>query len=317
MVNNIISKFKPIKILGKGSQGTIISTHDDNYIIKIYTKRFKNLKMLIKIIAFFINYSYLPKTIYKPYHISEHLNSLNRYINNNLLDHFSYSNEENLKIMSIKYDISPKLFEVMKKYEISLQDFFQKLINNNMNNTIKIELLHSLFYQGLFTLVWLYIKKGIVHLDINSDNFFVEKTNDEIFSINIEDITYNIKLYGYYLVIADFGHARSIEMIDYDNYEYNISVNLESLNIHPLNDIIDYIKIFKKYFTKLDVNNIEINLDRINDRSNYTKQDYRNMIRSYYKKKDDFKKNVKIFKKEYFMFFRKYILNENITNQNL
>ena len=72
-------------------------------------------------------------------------------------DHFSYSNEENLKIMSIKYDISPKLFEVMKKYEISLQDFFQKLINNNMNNTIKIELLHSLFYQGLFTLVWLYI----------------------------------------------------------------------------------------------------------------------------------------------------------------
>ena len=106
-------------------------------------------------------------------------------------------------------------------------------------------------------------------------------------------------------------------MIDYDNYEYNISVNLESLNIHPLNDIIYYIKIFKKYFTKLDVNNIEINLDRINDRSNYTKQDYRNMIRSYYKKKDDFKKNVKIFKKEYFMFFRKYILNENITNQNL
>ena len=52
MINNIISKFKPIKILGKGSQGTIISTHDDNYIIKIYTKRFKNLKMLIKIIAF-------------------------------------------------------------------------------------------------------------------------------------------------------------------------------------------------------------------------------------------------------------------------
>ena len=39
----------------KGSQGTVILTNNDNYTVKIYTKAGKNLKMLIKIINFFIN----------------------------------------------------------------------------------------------------------------------------------------------------------------------------------------------------------------------------------------------------------------------
>lgn len=64
----------------------------------------------------------------------------------------------------------------MKRYNITLTNFIEKIFNNNnINNNKKIEILHSLFYQGVFTLLWLYMKKGIIHSDINSDNFFVEK----------------------------------------------------------------------------------------------------------------------------------------------
>ena len=311
-MDNILYKFKPVKILGRGSQGTVILTHDENYVVKIYTKKSKNLKMLVKILDFLINYNNLPKTIYKSYHITEQQNSLNRYLHNNLPQHFSFTNEENLKKLSKNYKIKPFLFEVIKTYKLTLRDFFENLIKNNLNNNIKIEILHSLLYQGLFTLLWLYMKKGIVHLDINSDNFFIEETKDKIFDIKINGITYNVKLYGYYLIIADFGYARSIEVIDYDNYEYSINVNIESMNIHPLNDIMDYIKMFKKYFKKLNIDDIKINLDKVNIRSNYTKQEYRDMLRSYYKKKDDLKNNIKKFKKDFFIFFRKYILNEKL-----
>ena len=54
----------------KGSQGTVILTNNDNYTVKIYTKAGKNLKMLIKIINFFIK-SKIPKTIYKSYYLTE------------------------------------------------------------------------------------------------------------------------------------------------------------------------------------------------------------------------------------------------------
>jgi hypothetical protein len=47
----------------------------------------------------------------------------------------------------------------MKTYEIKLKDFINKLSkNNSINNNNKINILISLFYQGLYTLLWLYIK---------------------------------------------------------------------------------------------------------------------------------------------------------------
>jgi len=173
-----------------------------------------------------------------------------------------------------------------------------------------------LFYQGLYTLLWLYMKKGIVHLDINSDNFFVEKTNEENFIINIKNIEFKIPTLGYHLIISDFGFARSIELVDYDEYKYNIRINLESFNIHPYNDVINFIKIFKKYFRiyNIQLSNLDINIDNINMRIiNRTQQDYRDMIRSYYKKKDDLKLNIKKFKNNYFNYFRKYILNDDLV----
>jgi serine/threonine protein kinase len=310
--NNILKQLKPTKILGKGSQGIVILSHDDNYAVKIYTKKVYNLKMLIKIINFFINCKSLPKTIYKSYYLTENMNSLNRYIeNNNLPNHFSYNSINNLKILSEKYEMKIRLFEIMKTYNITLKGFIEKIMkNNNINENLRIEIIHSLFYQGLFTLLWLYIKKGILHLDISSDNFFVTETDDKELIIDIKDNTYNVKLYGYYLVISDFGYARSIELIDSDNYKYNYRVNLEELNMHPWRDTNDFIKMFKKYFKELNINNIGIKNNIANSRFNSTKQEYRSMIRSYYKNNEEFKQSKKTFKDEYLKFFIKYICRE-------
>ena len=135
----------------------------------------------------------------------------------------------------------------------------------------------------------------------------------------IKNIEFKIPTTGYNLVISDFGFARSIEFMDYDNYKYNydIRVNLESFDIHPHQDIINFIKLFKKYFSKYNVNltDLDINIDNVNIHMiNRTQQDYRDMLRSYYKKKDDLKSNIKKFKDSYFNYFRKYILNDDSVN---
>ena len=205
--NFFFYKVKPKKILCKGSQGTIILINNNNYTIKIYTKKSKNLVMLIKILNYFINCKNIPKTIYKSYHLTEKKNSLNRYIsNNNLPKYFSYDNK--------KYNLKPLLFEVMKTYKITLKDFFEKLLmNNTINNNNKIDILTSLFYQGLYTFLWLYMKKGIVHLDINSDNFFVEKTIDEEFIVCIKNIELKNDFNTYVIHFKLNHEADVIEMI--------------------------------------------------------------------------------------------------------
>jgi hypothetical protein len=37
-MNNNLNKLKPFKILGKGSEGVVILTHDNRYSVKIYRK---------------------------------------------------------------------------------------------------------------------------------------------------------------------------------------------------------------------------------------------------------------------------------------
>ena len=89
-------------------------------------------------------------------------------------------------------------------------------------------------------------------------------------------------------------------------------MNLAELNIHPWCDTNDLIKIFKKYYKELGIKNIGIKNNIANSRFNSTRLEYKNMIRSYYDKKD-FDKNKKIFKKEYLKFMNKYVLkNPNI-----
>ena len=73
--NNFFYKLKPKKILGKCSQETVILTNNNNYTVKIYTKRTKNLIMLVSILNFFINYKNIPNSIYKSYYLTEKKNN--------------------------------------------------------------------------------------------------------------------------------------------------------------------------------------------------------------------------------------------------
>ena len=70
---------------------------------------------------------------------------------------------------------------------------------------------------------------------------FVKKTKKEILTIDINDMSYNIKLVGYYLVIADFGYAKSIELIPFNKNPNREGLSILSTIYNPLNDIIDFI----------------------------------------------------------------------------
>ena len=90
----------------------------------------------------------------------------------------------------------------------------------------------------------------------------------------------------------------------------------DSKNYELLCDLIYIIpaeKITVLYdYKELVIKNIRIKNNIANSRFNSTRLEYKNMIRSYYDKKD-FDKNKKIFKKEYLKFMNKYVLkNPNI-----
>ena len=307
-MNNILIKLKPSKIIGKGSEGIVILTHDDKYIVKIYISNKLKSLMFFNIVTF-LQDNYLP-TIYKSYLFTQKRNSLNRYLHN-LPEHFSYINNVDLKSLSSKYKMDNKLFEIMKKYDISLKDFIEKLKIKKIDDQTKINILYSLFQQGLVTLFWLYMKKGIIHSDINSNNFFVKKTKKEILTIDINDMSYNIKLVGYYLVIADFGYAKSIELIPFNKNPNRESLSILSTIYNPLNDIIDFIKLFKNKLLNYEVHNIKINnyFLSMEDVDYNLRNSYKIMIKSYIGN-NNLEDNIKLFKKSLNDYMYKYIFSK-------
>jgi len=298
-----MNNLHPTKIINKGSQGIVLMTDNNELVVKIYFNK-HNFKM-INIIKF-LKKNNIP-TIYKTLFFTERKNSLQRYISDNLPQHFSYISEDNLLQLSSKYNMKPTLFEIMKKYDITLNDFIFKLFLND--NTLNIQIIKSLFYQGILTLLWLYMKKSIIHFDINTNNFFVEKTDETHFNIVIHKQKFSIPLYGYYLIIADFGHSNSIEL--FEPIESQLKTNLKSYRMHPFDDINNFIRIFRKYLIHYNITLDDLNMDfnKCNQTIiNKTKKEYINMIKSYYEK-TDFKVNVDIFKNKFFEIIHKYILN--------
>ena len=64
----------------------------------------------------------------------------------------------------------------------------------------------------------------------NKELFYEERSSKE----NI----YNIKLYGYYLVLADFGHARSFELVDIIEHSKNVNSFIESTDMNPYYELL-------------------------------------------------------------------------------
>jgi len=299
--NNILQNIKPKNILGKGSEGIVILSNNKKYTVKIYNKNIDQLQTYIKIINYLQNSKNIPKTIYKSYLITTCKNSINRYIKNNLPNHFSYTDDNNLKILSKKYNMQNKLFETMKTYNSTLKIFIQNL--KTINIVLKNNILYSLYKQGILTLLWLYINKGIVHNDIILDNFFILKTTSKIFKINIYNDNYEVNLYGYYLVIGDFGYAESIDII------YNMqNINNIYYKFNPLHDIKRFINIFNNMI------NIKYNIYKNNIYNNELDRSYNIMMESYVKNKHTLNKYKKIYKKILYTYVKNIIFNNFHTN---
>ena len=249
--NNVLQKLKPEKILGKGSEGIALQTHDNKYTVKIYRKQYLTAIIFLKIINYLQDHKHLPKTIYKSYLFTSAVNSFNRYISDNSLpNHFSYKDNNDLENLSSKYKMDKKLFEIMKTYKITLKTFLHKL--ESYDN--KINILRSLFQQGLLTVYWLYMEKGIIHNDYSIDNFFIQKTNKSFIRIRNK----KIELFGYYLVLGDFGYAKSMEFVDYKKYPEKIASIVRN-ELNPFTSIIEYISLFMDIFQKFEIERLEFN----------------------------------------------------------
>ena len=152
------------------------------------------------------------------------------------------------------------------------------------------------------------MKKGIIHGDISLNNFFVKKTNNKIFSVEINKNIYETELYGYYLVFSDFGRSNSFELFEHDEFTDNINSIFGSGKMNPYYEILEIMNIFKKYMPA-NFHNNQILIDGMfNANFNVSlRQSYKNLIKSYIKN-ENFKTNLKNFKKDYCNYVSKKIL---------
>jgi len=292
-MNNVLQKLKPQKILGKGSEGIALKTHDSKYTVKIYRKPYLTAIIFLKIVNYLQDCKNLPKTIYKSYLFTSAINSFNRYISDNSLpNHFSYKDNNDLNELSSKYKMDKKLFEIMKTYQITFRTFLTKLESLD-NKTI---ILTSLFQQGLLTLVWLYMEKGIVHNDLSYDNFFIQKTKKSFIKIG----KYNVNLFGYYIVLGDFGYAKSMEFVDYKNYPEKIASIVRN-ELNPMININEFINIFLQVGLEVSIQEFEnIKLNSL----------YKDLIKMYITKDENFEIKLNEFKNEFYNFIEKtYFIN--------
>ena len=302
-MNINLDNIKPYRKLGRGTEGVVILANNQNYTVKIYISNAKNMKQFIKIINYLGMYE-IP-TIYKSYKFLSKKNSLERY-KNTLPNYFSFLNEMDLQKLSKTYNMKNRLIEIMKTYEITLNKFLDNLERENKTDIIK-----SLYYQGVLTLLWMYVKKGILHKDLSLDNYFVEKTDNKYFEIMIKNNQYKVKLYGYYLVLADFGYSRSLELSEADKYPDSLNSVFGSGDMNPYYEILNFINIFKRYMN-IDTNEYILKTGVYNVKNNISiTSQYKALIKSYILN-ENFNENLKKFKKKYFKFINNKILKNYI-----
>jgi len=294
-----INNLKPYKRLGRGTDGVVILANNEKYSVKIYRLSPKYMKELIKIMDYLNNYE-IP-TIYKSYKFLSKKNSLERY-KNKLPNYFSFLDENNLQKLSENYNMKNRLVEIMKTYKTTLNKFLDNY--DKENKTIVIE---SLYYQGILTLLWMYMKKGIVHKDLSLDNYFIENTDNEYFEITIKNINYKVKLYNYYLVLGDFGYSRSLELSDHNEYPDSLNSSVASSDMNPYYEILNFINIFKKYINiYTDEYILKSGVYNVGNNISMTSQ-YKSLMKSYILN-ENFKEESKKFKRLYFKFINDKVL---------
>ena len=294
-----IDNLKPYKRLRRGTDGVVILANNEKYSVKIYRLSPKYIKELIKIMDYLNNYE-IP-TIYKSYKFLSKKNLLEIY-KNKLPNYFSFLDKNNLQKLSESYNMKNRLVEIMKSDETTLNKFLDNY--DKENRSIMIE---SLYYQGILTLLWMYMKKGILHKDLSLDNYFIQKTDNEYFEITIKNINYKVKLYDYYLVLGDFGYSRSLELSDHNEYPDSLNSSVGSSDMNPYYEILNFINIFKRYINiDTDEYILKSGVYNVGNNMSMTSQ-YKSLMKSYILN-ENFKEESKKFKRLYFKFINDKVL---------
>jgi serine/threonine protein kinase len=200
---------------------------------------------------------------------------------------------DNFAELSSKYKMDKKLYEIMKTYKMSLRSFLENAEINNKSNILK-----SFFQQGLLTLLWLYIKKGIVHNDLSYDNFFIQETSKSFITIGKN----KVQLYGYYIVLADFGYAKTMEIVDYKNYPEKIATIIRN-ELNPITNINEFINLFNDIYLKYGVDENAVEFENI--RLNVL---YKELIKLYIQNDDSFQIKLNEFKNDFYIFIQKSLV---------
>lgn len=302
-----------------------IYEYDNEYVIRIYNKEYLQYKMLINIFNYFEKEKYLPKTIYDSYYFTKKSDCFNNFLlNNKLPNYFRIKEEKNnyIKLVS-KKKIKNKLYEIMKYYKYTFEEFIKVLDENNLiDENKKINILQSLLEQGIMTIIWLYIKKGIVIRDIKYENFYIKKTSKDYinFIINLDE--YKIKLEGYYLIFGNFENAKSLELVNVEKFPEEDNSIIRSM-LNPIYDLEIFINLFK-YYMKEDngINKIIIGEGTDDIIEQNIKNDselnilFNEMVRSYVKDdKDKLKNDIKMYKNIFINYVNKNILPKICNNK--
>ena len=158
---------------------------------------------------------------------------------------------------------------------------------------------------------------GIIHDDFNYDNFYVQKTKKSYIKFNINNYEYKIKLEGYYLIIADFGHAKSIEFVDFNKFPEKNTYTIVNGSMNPLYSIRDYVSLFKpKFRNNYSVYNIKINIakDMVTNRKLIFL--YKTMVKSYILGNSNLQSNIDEYKKYLFKHVNNKILKKFLNESN-
>jgi serine/threonine protein kinase len=254
----------PRRKIGNGTNGVVILTKDKKFCVKIYKKIVgRGLQKILQILQNEENHL---DTIYKTYMLHVDKNNIRRYNQEQLPKKFGISGLENsteIENLYKTYNLKNKVFEVMKKYQMTLEDFFTVLRHTTqIGLEQKKIIIKSFIKQGLITLFSLYINHGIVHNDIHSQNFFVEETDEDFFVTPIKGIKYGVDTARYSLIIADFGISRSLEVVKYAENRSLSGWNI-SPDFNPFNDIFNMIGMFESISKELFDMNTDMYLEEI------------------------------------------------------
>jgi hypothetical protein len=233
------NKLKNLKYIGSGYTSDVYELSNE-LIIKIYKD-----KIIAKNFTRELN-SLLEININK---------QINNVITNNICPNFVNC------FVSLE---KPTLF-ILEKEDGDLKDFFKNITivnNNNINHYIK--LFKTMFFQILIGLLYLNDHLGIYHYDLQSNNIFFKKINQNtVFKYIIDDNVYYIPTYGYLFMIGDFGSSLSsihLSKIKYvignNNYLINEFHKKQKIIINTYSESYNHLKIIHHRLLKPFFKNI-------------------------------------------------------------